>query len=113
MTIKVQNFYPALNYTVTGTNSSVAQAISQPPNVSGSAGNAGGYTDVQFYNPNAFMAYASWATNGTATASTSGSVPLPPTTTIVYSMGQPATSIAVILGTASSAPIYVSVGDGM
>ena len=117
MTIKTQNFGPLLNYTITGTNTSVAQAIAQPiinqAGQGGALGNLTGYRDVQFYNPNAYIAYAAWSM-GTATASAGGlgSALIPAQATIVYDMGMPATSIAVILGTASTGSIYVSIGEG-
>lgn len=112
MTVRTQVFSPVLNYTITGTNSSVAQAISQPPGTPGSTYNAGGYTTVRFYNPNAYVAFASWVALGTATASTSGNAPIPASGSVTYDMGGPMSSIAVILGTASAGSIYVSVGDG-
>ena len=111
MTIEVQAFSPVLNYTITGTNASVAQAIAQPPSTTGVAYNPQGYNTVRFYNPNAFTGFAAW-TNGTATASTSGNAPIPASGSVTYDMGGPMTSIAIIWGTASSAPCYVSVGDG-
>lgn len=112
MTVRIQNFNPVLNYTVAGTNTSSAVAIAQPLNNSPSGyANSMGYTDVQFVNPNAFMAFASWSM-GTATAATTNA-PIPPNATIVYNMGQPSTSIAVILGSATTGSVYVSVGEGL
>ena len=113
MTVRIQNFNPVLNYPVAGTNTSSAVVIAQPLNTTGggSYGNSMGYTDVQFVNPNAFMAFAAWSM-GTATAATTNA-PLPPNSTIVYNMGQPSTSIAVILGSATTGNVYVSVGEGL
>lgn len=113
MTINTQNFFPILNYTVSATASSVPQAIAQPPNVTGSAGNAGGYTDVMISNSTVAVAYASWAAGGTAVATVGGlnCVPIPSGATMVFAMGIPATSIAVILSTGTG-NVFVSVGNG-
>lgn len=125
MTTKIETFNPVLNYQVAGTNASVATAIAQPPafGTSGTSGgvggqnygggNAGGYDTVRFYNPNAYPAFAAWS-NGTATAATTGvaAAPIPASGSVTYNMGAPATSIAVILSTASAGTIYISVGSG-
>lgn len=113
MSVRIENFYPASNYTLTGTNTSTYVTLTQPTFVGSSGqGNNSGYSDIQFVNPNSYMAFANWSM-GTATASTSGSVPIPPSSTINYNMGGPMTSVAVILGTASSGVIYISLGSGM
>jgi hypothetical protein len=111
MTNKVQAFNPVLNYVISGTNSSVPQAIAQPTGPY----NAGGYSVIQIYNPNSYSGFVSWAatSNGTATAGTSGGGSAPFQTGFTkYDMGNPVTSVAVILGTASSGNVYVSIGDG-
>lgn len=112
MTVKHQAFNPILNYAIAGTNASVPQAIAQPT----PPYNAGGYQVVQIYNPNAYPGFISWSaqTNGTATAAATGgtSAPFQASGFTKYDMGNPVSSIAVILGTASAGTVYVSVGDG-
>jgi hypothetical protein len=117
MTIKTQPFGPNLNYTITGTNTSVPQAIAQPNanqgGMTGAVGNLTGYNNIRIYNPNAYVGYVAWSMGtATATAGDLKSAIIPATATITYDMGIPAKSVAVILGTASTGSIYISVGDG-
>ena len=112
MTVRIQGFNPILNYVVGGTSTSSAVVIAQPLNNSPTGyGNSAGYTNVQFYNPGNFTAFASWSM-GTATATASTNALIPATGYIRYEMGYPATSIAVILGSATTGNIYIAVGDG-
>jgi hypothetical protein len=116
--IEQLNFTPASSYTVSASTSSTNQALTQPPNISGSAGqvygggNAGGYTVITVYN----------ATNGTAflnpamasaTATLTSPFLVAPGLTFTFNMTAAYTNIAVILSAgATSGNVYIMLGSG-
>lgn len=113
MTIEVQAFNPILNYTIAGTNTATSQAIAQPLNNSPAGyANSAGYRKLRIINGAASTCFVAWSM-GTATASTSGNYPiLGSSTSPVLDMGMPATSVSVILGSATTGTVYIAIGDG-
>lgn len=112
MTILTANFNPLLNYTIAATTSSTNQVIGQPPAVSGFAGNGNGHLDIFIQNGSSGVAYVKWGMSAqTAVVGGLDSVPVMPGMAPVFHMGEPATNVAVILGTGTG-NVYVSIGSG-
>lgn len=113
MTIEIQAFNPVTAYVISASTTTANQALTQPPTVSGMAGNAGGYTQVRVFNSNAAK-FAFFQVGNTAQTATAASIfQVPPATGLVFELGQPYTNLGVILDAGASASnFYVMLGSG-
>lgn len=112
MSVEIENFYPQSSYTISATASSSNTALTQPPNVAGSAGSGGGYTAIRISNPSTTVpVYAAWG-NVSQTATATSPCVVAPGTTQTFEMGGPYTNLALIMGSAGTVVIYVMIGEG-
>ena len=111
MGINVANFKGAVqSFTLAATNSSQNTAVTQPPAVSGSAGNAGGYTDILVYNASAGVAFLNFGM-AAATATTTSPDFVAPGAMQIINMNCPYTNVAIILS-AGTGNVYFALGSG-
>lgn len=112
MSIELQNFTPALNYTLAATTTSQNTAITQPASAAGVglAGSGGGYVNLRIYNATAAVAFISWGMSA-QTATVAASFPVGPGASPVINMGCPATNVGCILS-AGTGNVYFSPGGG-
>jgi hypothetical protein len=111
MTISLKNFKGfGSSYTLAATTTSQNTAVSQPAAVAGTAGFAGGYSDLEVYNGSTGVAFIAYGTSP-ATATTSSPDFVAPGAIVILNMGMPATNVAIILSSGSG-NVYFAVGEG-
>jgi len=111
VTITLKNFKGfGSSYTLAATTSSQNTVVAQPAAVSGTAGFAGGYTDLHVYNGASGTAFIAYGTSS-ATATTSSPDFVAPGAEVVIGMGMPATNVAIILASGSG-NVYFAIGEG-
>jgi hypothetical protein len=111
MATDIQAFTPASSYVISATASTGNTALTQPPAVAGSAGNAGGNTRIKCYNASASNICYLQPSTGTLAATTSSPFLVPPATWVTFEVGYAPTNLAVITNT-STATLYVMLGGG-
>jgi hypothetical protein len=112
MTIEVLNFTPNMAYTIAASTTTSNTALTQPPAVSGSAGNAGGYVNVVVYNSTNGVAFLQFG-NASQTATTSSIYQVGPGVTMDFGLASAYTNVGVILSVgATSGNVYLMLGSG-
>jgi len=111
MTIEVQVFCPNTAYIISASTTTANQALTQPPNVSGAAGNSNGYNNLRVYNANASKMAFFQVGMTSQTATTASIYQVPPNTSMSFEMTAPYTNLGVILDSGASASnFYVMLG---
>lgn len=111
MTIQTLNFSPNSAYVIAVATTTSNTALTQPPAVAGSAGNAGGYTSVVIYNSGAKVMYFSFG-NTAQTATASSLFQVAPGATMTFDLPSPCTNVGAILESGTTANAYLMLGTG-
>lgn len=111
MTIATQNFCPNSAYVISTGTASANTALTQPPGVAGSAGNAGGYNTVIVYNSCAKVVYLSFGMS--SQVATAGSpYQVAPGAIMTFDLPGPMSNVGTILESGTTANVYLMLGGG-